>query len=474
MDVTGKRPGASNMEDMKVALLLACAVAFAQTARPPAKKAASAPSKKAAVSPAAAAAAPAKWPIQSLAVEGNKVFTRDQVLAVAGLKVGQVAGRPEFEAARDRLVASGAFETVGYKFEPTSDKQGFAATFQVTEVQPTFPVQFEDTGVPAKELETMLAAKDPLFSSANLPATRSVLDRYVGWVQEYLATKGITEKMAAKVTALTSDRFAIVIRPARGLPAVAQVTFSGNQVLPQSVLREAIHGVGIGAPFTEAGFREILDHSVRAVYEQRGRVRVKFTEVRAEPVKDAKEVEGVEVFVRIDEGASYELGKVSIAGPSPVDPATLMKAGDFKPGDVANFDKVNEGVERIRLAVRRAGYLQAKATPERQIDDEKKTVNVAVRIDPGAPYTMGKLTLVGLDLNSEAEINRIWTLKEGKAFNPEYPDHFLERIREQGVFDDLGKTKADTKVNDVSHVVDVTLIFSGKPPDGGRGRGRGF
>ena len=448
---------------MKFALLLACATAFAQTTPPraPAKKV-PLPKKE-----AAAAAAPSKWPIQSLAVEGNRVLTRDQIVAVAGLKIGQLAGKPEFESARDRLVASGAFETVGYKFEPAPDKQGFVATFQVSEAQPTFPVEFADLGVTAKEMEGVLAAKDPLFSVANLPATRNVLDRYTAWIEEYLATKGITEKVAGRVTAVTSDRYVIVFRPARGLPAVAQVTFTGNQVVPQGVLREAVHGVAIGAPYTDAGFREILDSAVRPVYEQRGRVRVAFPEVRAEPEKD---VQGVHVFVKIDEGASYELGKVEIAGPVPVEPAALLKTGDFKSGDVANFDRVNEGLERIRKAVRRAGYLQVKVTGERKIDDAKKTVGVAVHIEPGPQYVMGKLTLVGLDLNGEAEIKRIWTMKEGKVVNPEYPDHFLDRIREEGLFDGLGKTKADVKVNDATHVVDVTLTFGSE--DGTKGPAR--
>jgi outer membrane protein insertion porin family len=146
---------------------------------------------------------------------------------------------------------------------------------------------------------------------------------------------------------------------------------------------------------------------------------------------------------------------------TPVDPAALIKAGDFKTGDIANFDKVNEGMERIRLAVRRMGYLQAKTTQVRKIDDEKKTVDVEVVIDPGPLYMMGRLKLVGLDLNGEAEILRIWTLKEGKPFNPEYPDHFLERIREQGLFDNLGKTAAEPHVDESERVVDVTLIFGG-------------
>ena len=444
-------------------LLMAGGAAFAQrgTTRPPAKKAAPKAEEP--------AAAPTKWPVEALLVEGNKNYTREQVLQVAGLKLGQMAGKPEFEAARDRLVASGAFETVGYKFEAGPNKEGYIATFQVTEVATAYPVRFEELGVPEKEVENMLLAKDPLFSAARMPVTKPVMDRYLAWIQDYLTSKGVQEKIAGRVTAMGADRYAIVFRPARNLPAVAQVTFQGNQVVPQGVLREAVRAVAIGSPYTEKGFRELLDNSVRPVYEQRGRVRVSFPEVRVEPAED---VSGVHVFVKVDEGQSYELGKVAIAGPSPVDPAALLKAGDFKTGDVANFDRVNEGLERIRKAVRHAGYLNAKVTTERTIDDEKKTVNVAIHLEPGPQFLMGKLTIIGLDLNGEPEIRRIWTLTEGKTFNPDYPDFFLNRIKEQGLFENLGKTKADIKVNEQTHIADVTITFAGSGADQKPGRDR--
>jgi outer membrane protein assembly factor BamA len=104
-------------------------------------------------------------------------------------------------------------------------------------------------------------------------------------------------------------------------------------------------------------------------------------------------------------------------------------------------------------------------------------VDVAVRIDAGAQYLMGKLTLVGLDLDGEAEITRIWTLKEGKTFNPDYPDYFLNRVKEEALFEGLGATKADQKVNAAAHTVDVTLNFGADDPNkkpgrrGGRGGG---
>ncbi len=447
--------------------LLLFGTGFAQT---PIKRA---PAKKAAVpkNPAPAESAPSKWPVETLTVEGNRNYTREQVLAVAGLKVGQLAGKPEFEAARDRLTATGVFETVGYKFAPGPNKQGFVASIQVTEVEPAYPMRFEELGVPEKEIESLLRAKDSLYSSAKLPATKPVIDRYTNWIQEFLASKGLTEKIVGKVTQLGVEQFAIVFRPARNLPAVAQVTFQGNQVVPQGVLREAVQGTAIGSPYTESGFRELLNNAVRPVYEQRGRVRMSFTEIRVEPASD---VEGVHVFVKIDEGQSYELGKVAIAGPSPVDAASLIKAGDFKTGDVANFERVNVGLEKIRKAIRRAGYLDVKVTSERSINDTKKAVDVAVHIEPGAQYTMGKLTIVGLDLNGEAEITRIWTLKEGKTLNPEYPDHFLNRIKEEGLFEGVGATKAELKVDARKHTADVTLTFTGEDPTKQPGRpGRG-
>jgi outer membrane protein assembly factor BamA len=146
---------------------------------------------------------------------------------------------------------------------------------------------------------------------------------------------------------------------------------------------------------------------------------------------------------------------------------------------VANFDRVNEGLERIRKALRHAGYMQAEVTISRQVDEDKHTVNVTVLVEAGTQFSMRKLTIVGLDLDSEAEINRIWTMKPGKPFNPDYPDLFLARVREEGLFDNLGKTKAESKINEQDHTADVTLTFAGagtdtKPGRSGRGRGGGI
>ena len=72
---------------------------------------------------------------------------------------------------------------------------------------------------------------------------------------------------------------------------------------------------------------------------------------------------------------------------------------------------------------------------------------------------------------SEPAIRKMWGVKEGKPFDAEFPDAFLKDVRDQGLFDNLGDTSAQTKVNEDRRTVDVTLIFLGsKPTDAGRKR----
>jgi outer membrane protein insertion porin family len=325
-------------------------------------------------------------------------------------------------------------------------------------------------GVPAEELEALLRANDPLFSTASVPPSKPVLDRYVGLIQELLASKGSAEKVVARVDAAGTDKLAIVFRPARNLPVVAQVTFDGNTAVPQNALRDAISGVAVGVPYTEEHFRELLNTGVLPLYEARGRLRVAFTKMRTEPAKD---VQGLHVFVNVEEGESYQLSKMEIAGPSPLKPEQLLKAGDVPTGEAANFDRVREGLERMRKVLLHAGFMEAKLTTSRAIDDAKKEVVVTVHVDPGPLFSMGKLTITGLDLDGEAEMRRIWAMKEGKPFNADYPQLFLNSVREQGLFDNLGNTKPEVKINGQDHTADVTLVFGGGPPQPKQGRGRG-
>jgi outer membrane protein insertion porin family len=404
-----------------------------------------------------------RWPIERLTVQGLKNYSPQQTLAATGLKAGQLAGQQDFEAARDRLLATGVFETVGYKFAPAAGSSGYEASFQVVEVEPVYPVRFESLNAPDAEVEAWLRKRDPFFGP-KIPATEMFLKRHSAAIEEYLSSKGHAEKIAGKVVADSAEQFAIVFRPAASAPKVAEVKFRGNEVVPSSVLLNSFAGVAYGTLYSEAAFRQMLDASVRPIYEARGRIGLKFPSIQTEK---ATKVEGLIVTVTVDEGASYELGEVRLEGETPVPAKELLKAGGFKAGGLANFDDIAAGLDRMKKRLRREGYTKASFHVDRHPDDKKKTVDLVLKPELGTQYLFGKLTVEGLDILSEPSVRKLWTLKEGKAFNADYPDYFLEQIREQGLFDGLGKTRASLKVDEQNRIVDVTLHFGASKESGG-------
>jgi hypothetical protein len=85
-------------------------------------------------------------------------------------------------------------------------------------------------------------------------------------------------------------------------------------------------------------------------------------------------------------------------------------------------------------------------------------------VDLGPQFLFGKLEINGLDILSEPEIRKAWGLLPGKPYQPDYPDGFLVGLRNEGVFENLGKTRAEPHIDEATHIVDVTLFFSGAGP----------
>ncbi len=94
------------------------------------------------------------------------------------------------------------------------------------------------------------------------------------------------------------------------------------------------------------------------------------------------------------------------------------------------------------------------------MNDADHTVAIEFQIGPGPLYTLGKLDIIGLDIETEPEIRKMWGLAHGRSFNVEYPDHFLSRVKEADIFDNLKSSRAETKINASNDTVDVTLYFN--------------
>jgi outer membrane protein assembly factor BamA len=395
------------------------------------------------------------FPLETLTVTGNKNYTAAQVLSVAGLKLGQTVTKDDLEAARNRLLATGVFDIVGYRFEPSKDAKGYDGSFEVTEMQQLFRVRFEDLPATDAQLRARLRQKDPLFAS-KIPATQPELDRYAKLIAEFLAENNYHDPVIGKLTPDVPPELVIVFRPAAPHPSVAQVKFTNTGSIPAETLHKAMYQVAFGAVYTEPDFRTLLDTTIRPLYEARGQIKVSFPKIETAPATDVK---GIIVTVAVDEGPVYKFGKVDFAGArAPQQP--YEKLAKLPKDEIANFEEVKASQKRIEESFRRSGFLNVKSEVKRTIHDAEKTVDLTFQMTPGQQFTFGQLSIVGLDLVSEPVIRKMWGLQPGRPFNPEYPNHFLDRVKEDGIFDNLKATRADSKINAESQVVDVTLYFN--------------
>src|SRR5258708_17186565 len=248
----------------------------------------------------------------------------------------------------------------------------------------------------------------------------------------------------------------VSLAPAR--PSVSHVKFAGASAIQAAILQNATLDVARGLVYSEAGFRQQLDANVRPLYDAKGYVRVSFPKITTEPDPNAN-VKGVIVTVEVKEGPVYKLGSFHVAGMGAEQESELVKIADVKTGEAANFDFVKAATQRVEHSLRRDGYLQVASTADRRYDDAAKTVDVTLRIVPRPQFTFAKLNVIGLDIETEPVIRKMWGLGAGKPFNVDYPQHFLDRVKEAAVFDHLKNTRIENKIHPHPHTVHAPHEF---------------
>ncbi len=408
-------------------------------------------------------AVPSRHPLETLKFTGNRRIASENIVVASGLKIGQAVEKEDFEAARAKLLSTGAFESVGFVYQPSKTATGFDATFEVVEVAQMFPYQFEDLPKSDEILRAVIATQEPIFG-AEIPAARPVLER----IEKALTEAAGGVKVEAHMLATLKGDPKIVFRLPGERPRISQVTFAGNKEIVTAKLAMTFYQVILGTEFKESVVRALLDQSIRPLYEARGFIRVAFPKVVAEKSAEP-EVDAVAVTVTIDEGTEFKLGQIRFAGGVARD---LEKTAALRTGDLADFDVVMKAQDRIVQKQRGIGYLHAAVKQERTLHDDQHTVDLLLTLESGAQFQYGKLTIQGLDLIGEPAIRKMWGDRTGKPFDPAAPDAFLKEIREGGLFDNLGNTSSSTKVNEDAKTVDVTLVFAGTKGSAGKERPR--
>ncbi|MDX2179364.1 MAG: hypothetical protein SFV18_07220 [Bryobacteraceae bacterium] len=355
-------------------------------------------------------------PLEEVLVEGSRA-TPAFVAKIAGLTLESPFGQSEAEAALARVVESGLFSSVTYRVEP-GKRRGYVLKFSVQEGA-TVAAAIDIPGADDEFLWRSLSQAYPALDH-RVPESAKAQQFVAGLLQDLAKESLGGQSVVAELESdLRTGQMLVSMQP-QNLPKISTFTFVGAREIAPDRLAAILNKVIGGKGYTDRRFREVVEANLRGAYEEGGMYRVRFPRVGAAKLADGT----VRAETEVEEGPKFKLREVAFKGEG-IEPDALRKAGRFEKGQIADWSRIQKGIDEAERTIRNAGYLDASAKAQRQLDDVQLTLDVSVTVNRGVLYRFGKLILSGLPPAQEAQVRKSWKLASGEPLDLNYAQKFL-------------------------------------------------
>jgi outer membrane protein assembly factor BamA len=392
------------------------------------------------------------FPLESVSVEGT-ALSKEVVMDLAGLRTGTAVDKAAFDAASQKLNDTGLFESINYSYGP-GPKRGYVLTLKT--VDPTSPLSatIDIPGTNEDEIWKWLASRFPPLNH-KVPSTDSgqlfVCRKIEEHLGESLEGHHIVVRLEAELR--PGGKSAISFQP-EPLPRIAEMNFTGESELNSAELATLVPKDVREQGYTDRSFRSAVELNLRRAYEEHGMYRIRFPSITAQRQPGWS----VSVTTSVEEGAKFKLGDVQIIGDKlPID--DMLKAANFQKSGIAQWSQIQNSIWEAEKPVKRMGYLNATAIPERIFHDYQHVLDLRLSFKLGPLYRFGQLQVVGLPPNLEAEARKTWNMKPGDPFDYDYPKDFFRAFSRSVDPRQFKKYGVSMKKGAGENIMDFTLTF---------------
>jgi outer membrane protein assembly factor BamA len=397
----------------------------------------------------------ASFPLESVVIEGSRM-PRDTVLEITGFRLGAPINKAALEQGCAKLRDSGIFQDINYRYGP-GPKHGYVVTLTLADQSGLAEAAIDIPGADEDEIWRWLTSKYPVFDH-KVPGDDAAQQFLAHQIETHAGAKLKGQPLVAKMETefVPRRRLVISFQPAT-LPRITTMSFTGNQELTSVDLARIMQKVAAGEGYTDRRFRSFTELNLRPAYEEHGMYRVKFPSIAVQNVDSSS----VAVTVAIEEGAKFNLGEVHIIGADlPID--AMRAAAGFQKGKVANWTEIQNGIWAMEKPVKRTGYTDATARPERVLHDDERILELNISFYKGPLYRFGQLRIVGLSPDLEGRARKTWKLEPGSPYDYAYSTDFFREFSKSVDFRQFKKVDVKSQKGSGDHVMDVTLTFEPK------------
>jgi outer membrane protein assembly factor BamA len=404
--------------------------------------------------------------LERIEFKGLERVKESEALEKSGLQAGQAVDIDAVEAAANRLLESGLFKNLSYKLKGTTDKA--VLTFEVVEQKWTMPVTFDNfVWFTDEELTEAVRRKVPAFDGT-APEAGGVTDLIKQALEEILRERKIDGTVEYTLSAGPSGGKVEHLFSVKGAGLrVCKLNFTGARAVPEELLVQKSGGI-FDNDYSRAYVGGFVESNLLPLYHERGYLRASFSPPKVKPEPAPPDCErGVTVTMYVDEGSIYVWDKAVWEGTQALSPQELDAALGMKSREVANAVKLAKGLNAVRRAYGRKGYLGVSVRPAPDFDDAARSVAYHFNINEGAQYHMGDLTVTGLSETDANNLRGRWRLLHRDVYDEGYIDEFIKKTIPEFQRDaihagnPLPALAIDARpvYDHEKHTVDVTLNF---------------
>jgi outer membrane protein insertion porin family len=388
----------------------------------------------------------------SLQVEGNQRIDTATIATFAGIAQGQTVSAGEVNAATQRILDSGLFESVDV--EP----RGSTLVIRVVEFPTINRVNFE--GNRRIDDETLSGFIDSAPRRVFNPAQA---ERDANTIAEAYAQQGrIAATVTPRIIRRSDNRVDLIFEIGEsGTVEVERVSFVGNRNYSDRRLRRVLQTKQ--ATFLRSFIRadtlvedriEFDKQVLTDFYFSRGYIDFRVNSANAELTEER---DAFFLVVNVQEGQQFSFGEITtVSEYNGVDAEEYQNALRIRPGVVYSPLLVENSIARMeRLAIRN-GVDFLRVEPRITRNDRDLTLDVEFVLTRGPRVFVERIDIEGNTTTLDRVIRRQFRTVEGDPFNPREIRESAERIRALGFFADASLEAREGSAPD-QVIVDVDV-----------------